>query len=188
MMKHTHLNPLMRIAICCGLVMSCFGCNPKTPEPANLPNTANAPAASASDAAKPLNEADLQAKNEELLHAAAEGKVDRVRTLIAEGADVNAKDKDGFPVLEVAAAFAQADVVKVLIDSGADVNIRSTENNRTPLFSFAMGAFDDSINNESKALPIVKMLIEAKADVNAKDNNDVTPLEAAAAADYATIA
>ena len=209
-MKHATpiLNQLIHIAICSGLVISCFGCSPKTTEPASTATTSTA-APTAPDAttapdvptptnaadiqantkadANPVNVADIQAKNEELLHAAAEGKVDRVRALIAEGADVNAKDKDGFPALEVATAFAQADVVKALIDAGADVNIVSGISKRTPLFAFSMGD-TESDNHEAQTLPIVNKLIAAKANVNYKDPNGVTALETAAALGYSTIA
>ena len=193
MIKHTTpiLNQLMRIAICCGLVMSCLGCSHQTAEPnsaADIPtNTSESSENAASDASNSAGDTDIHAKNEELLHAAAKGKADRVRALITEGADVNAKDSNGFPVLEVAAAFDRAEVVGILIESGADVNIVSDASNRTPIFAFAIKGTDNP-NHEAQALSIVKMLIEAKADVNFKTPDGVTALEKAVALGYSTIA
>ena len=192
MKKAIIIKHLVRIACCGGLVIGAFGCstNASQSTASTSPNppveSSNQNANSASEDEKTLTAEELKVKNEELLHAAAEGKVDRVRALIAEGADVNAKDSDGFPVLVVAVAFMQVDVVKLLIESGADVNIKYGEG-KTPLYAISLGNEDDTFVNEEKALSIVQMLIAAKADVNYKNSDGVSPLEVAAGMGYSTV-
>ena len=187
----TILNQFAKVSLCGWLLTGCFGCSPKATDP-NSATSASTNAAeptvnAAADTSKPAADADIHSLNEELLHAAAEGNVDRVRALIAEGADVNTRDQNGFPVLEIASAFAQAEVAGILIESGADVNLVSEGSGRTPIFAFAIGDTDDN-NHEAQVLPIVNKLIAAKANVNYKDPNGVTALETAAALGYSTIA
>lgn len=52
------------------------------------------------------------------------GRVDTVKFLIENGADVNAKDKRGETPLMFASAFDRCRVLKLLIDNGADVNAK----------------------------------------------------------------
>jgi uncharacterized protein len=57
----------------------------------------------------------------QLIEAAKKGNANTVRALLDRGADVNAKNKDGFTVLMVA---GNAEIVRLLIDKGADVNAK----------------------------------------------------------------
>ncbi|KAJ7114414.1 hypothetical protein C8R44DRAFT_929253 [Mycena epipterygia] len=53
---------------------------------------------------------------------AAAHKIDIFRLLIQRGADVNAKDSLGIPVLHKVSADGQDDIIRLLIQNGADVN------------------------------------------------------------------
>ena len=61
--------------------------------------------------------------NKSLLQAAAKGDVGQVRSLLSNGADVNAKDKFGWTALHFAANHGAQDMANLLIASGADVNV-----------------------------------------------------------------
>jgi ankyrin repeat protein len=59
--------------------------------------------------------------NADLLKAAEEGKTDVVRSLIAKGADVNAKDKEGKTALAYAKENSHTEIVQLLKQAGANV-------------------------------------------------------------------
>ena len=100
------------------------------------------------------------------LHTCAEkGHLDVARDLIEAGADVNAKDNDGFTPLSICAEKGHLDVARDLIWAGADVNAKDNDG-MTPLYMCALGGH----------LEVARALIEAGADVNAKKDNGVTPL------------
>lgn len=69
-----------------------------------------------------------------LLHyAALRGYTKLVQTLIGRGAEVDAKNTEGFTPLHEAARTGQADVVKVLLDCGeADINGKAGPGEKTP--------------------------------------------------------
>lgn len=100
------------------------------------------------------------------LEAAKRIKI-RLKTLRADGVDINAKDKHGYTPLHRAIRSDSLEVVKALIAAGADVNARA-EDDFTPLHVAAIGATPE----------VVKVLIAAGADVNA-ENIYVTPLSRA---------
>jgi len=62
-----------------------------------------------------------------LLLAASEGRLDAVRYLLDQGADVNARDERGRSALTEAAFNGNASVIKELILRGADLNALSNE-------------------------------------------------------------
>ncbi|MCX6992386.1 MAG: ankyrin repeat domain-containing protein [Kiritimatiellaeota bacterium] len=61
--------------------------------------------------------------------AAKQGNLADVQQHLQRGADINAKDKDGYTPLMAAAINGNLDVVKVLVDKGADVNARAEDGN-----------------------------------------------------------
>ncbi len=102
--------------------------------------------------------------------AARAGDLAKVRTLIEDGADVNAKDKASQTPLFWAVLADNNDVAKFLIAKGADVNAKDALG-RTPLnfLVYSRGKRD-----------MVELLISKGADVNAKDSHTgVTPLHSA---------
>lgn len=138
----------------------------------------------------------------DVFEAAATGKTDRLRTLIANEASLaNAYSPDGFTPLGFAVFFAQPEVVKALLELGAEVNTPSRESMKvTPLASAAAAkqteiarlliAHGANVNakaasghiplHEASAngnVELVKLLIESGADVNAKTDDGKTPLD-----------
>ena len=94
-------------------------------------------------------------------------------TLIAAGADVNAKDDGGYTPLHNSIFVEDTAIISLLIAAGADVNTakhRGFPRGTTPLH--------DSIFVEDTA--VISLLIAAGADVNAKDETGRTPLNRAA--------
>ena len=106
-----------------------------------------------------------------IIKAALDGDLDKLRSLIDAGADVNAEDNEGTTPLMLAAYEGYEEVVKILIEAGADVvNARDSTYGKTPLMWAAAGGHESA----------VKILIEAGADVKAEDNDGDTPLMVAA--------
>jgi ankyrin repeat protein len=66
-----------------------------------------------------------------LVLAAREGRVNAVRYLLDQGADVNARDNSGHSALAEATYFAQVPVIKELLARGANIN--ALTNGATPL-------------------------------------------------------
>lgn len=66
-----------------------------------------------------------------LVLAAREGRVNAVRYLLDQGADVNARDNSGHNALAEATYFAQVPVIKELLARGANIN--AVTNGATPL-------------------------------------------------------
>lgn len=75
---------------------------------------------------------DHTALDKELLEAAKEGSTDMVRSLLDRGADVNAKDDDGWTPLHWAAVLEQPEIARTLLDRGADIHARNNDG-LTPL-------------------------------------------------------
>ncbi len=95
-----------------------------------------------------------------LLRSVSENEIDEVKSLLAKGANVNAKDKNysGITSLFVAVEEGNTKMVGILLDFGAKVNARDDEK-RTPLMSL-----DDDAKPE-----LVNLLISYGAKINAVD-------------------
>jgi len=107
--------------------------------------------------------------------AAAAGKVDRVKALLAaqEGL-IHEYSHDGFTPVHLAAFFGHGAVVDELLSRGANVNAASR--NRT----FARGVRPIHSAAASGRNAIVMRLLESGADVNARDDDGNTALMNAA--------
>ncbi len=137
----------------------------------------------------------LSTRDERLFEAVQEGNVEEVRSLIAEGADANARDEGDATPLHRAAAAGRIEMVDLLITRGANVNATGGFLGGTPLceavaadYSMIAGEFlkaerpdlshTDKFYEELKEkwaeqfmLDIVRTLIAHGADVNAKDEH-----------------
>ena len=109
-----------------------------------------------------------QTSEGEALHSAASNRnrTADVERMLANGVDVDSRDKMGWTPLYHAAGLGHTRTVELLIAYGADVN---TEDNKgeTPLHVAAQSGFPE----------IVKLLLDAGANVNAKTKEAMTPLD-----------
>jgi ankyrin repeat protein len=113
-----------------------------------------------------------------LLHVAAKwGREDLAETLIAGGADVEARNKLDQRPLHVAARHGRPTVVRLLLARGADVRASGLRE-PTPLHAASCGLGGQS--NLEARLEIAKLLLAAGADVNARQHGSgFTPLRCA---------
>ena len=65
--------------------------------------------------------------NAQLIEAAEAGNIENVKKLLKQGAEVDAKDKDGWTAMMWAAADGYLDVVKYLAEHGADLSLKNGE-------------------------------------------------------------
>lgn len=103
-----------------------------------------------------------------LMVAARRGSMEFTELLLAHGAKVDARSRDGKGVIEWALSGSSPEVIALLARRGADVNTVNDRGN-TPLMSAA------SAGNAAD----VETLIAAGADVNASNQDGWTPLVAA---------
>lgn len=66
--------------------------------------------------------ADVSDKNAQLIQAAKDGNLPATQTLLVDGADINAKNKDGETPLMWAEYKNHTEIIKLLIRKGADIN------------------------------------------------------------------
>ena len=109
----------------------------------------------------------------DIFEAAATGQTEKVKALLkADPSLVNAYSVDGFMPLGLATFFGHREIVEALLAAGAPVNAPSRESMKMSALGSAMAAERNDI---------ARVLIEHGADVNAKAENELTPLHTAAA-------
>lgn len=106
--------------------------------------------------------------NIKLIRSSMYGNRDAVAKLLKEGADVNAKNSDGYTALILASSNGRTEIVAMLLDAGANVNARTNTN--------YWGSTALIRASENKHTEIVSMLLDNGADVNATDNDGDTAL------------
>ncbi len=104
----------------------------------------------------------------EMHKAARAGDLARLQSRLRQGADPNARDKDGRTLLMDAVAGGQLDAMRLLIAHKADLNAHAN-NGATPLMVAA----------EQGRLDAAKLLVESGADLNAASRGWGTALKTA---------
>ncbi len=97
-----------------------------------------------------------------------------VEALLAKGANINAKDKNGDTMLHKASAAGKKDIVEWLLGLGADVNVRGADK-ETPLHRAAY--------QHQGTKDIAELLLAKGADVNARNREERPPLRMAVSQD-----
>ena len=106
----------------------------------------------------------------QLIKAAENGNIDKVKALIKQGANIDTTDNNRATPLHWASANGHKDTVSLLIGKGADID--AADNNRaTPLHWASANGHKDTVS----------LLIGKGADIDAADNNRATPLHWASA-------
>jgi cytohesin len=140
--------------------------------------------------------------NYDLVQSAIQGDLGKIKDLLARGADVNARDSQGYTALHMAAGRRDKEAVEFLISRGAIVGAVDNLWKNTPLhMAAAFGkretaelliASGADINAkmitgrtplhqaaERGHQEVVSLLIARAADINAKDRSGFTPLDLA---------
>ena len=105
-----------------------------------------------------------------LADAAREGDVDVVRSLLSQGADVNAARGDGMTALHWAAETMNGQVAQILVDAGAILEVTTRLGSYTPLH----------VASRRGAASVVEVLVKAGADVNTRASTGAAALHLAA--------
>ena len=113
-------------------------------------------------------------KNQYFLHKAVEqNRIEMVKWLIENGAEVNAKDTDHRTPLHHASNLGLFEVVQYLMENGANVNAKDNDD-FTPLH-------DASFMTTNRSTEILEYLLENGAQIDAKTKSGWTPLHYATA-------
>lgn len=104
---------------------------------------------------------DAEDRRRALIDAVSQGNREKIELLIAQGADVNARDGNGNTPLMLAARSGHSEIVQFLIARGADVHLKDNLGN-TPLIDTARYASEF-------ALKVIEILLAEGANVQAKN-------------------
>ena len=98
------------------------------------------------------------------------GNVERVRTLIEAGADVNVRNHKGQSALHCAAKAGFVDIVSLLLEHGCEVDARD-RGGETPLAA----ALRSTVKDQANVLDVVRLIANAGADVDLVDHKGRSP-------------
>jgi ankyrin repeat protein len=111
------------------------------------------------------------ASAETVADAAASGDVEKARSLLAAGLDVNQAQGDGMTGLHLAARSGNLPMAVLLIEARANLEAKTRIGEHTPLH----------VASASGRASVVEALVDAGANVNARTTTGATPLMFAAA-------
>lgn len=112
-----------------------------------------------------------------LLAAVGAGRLDQVHDLVAQGADVNAKNTAGRPAVVLAAVNGNDRTLRALLAAGADVNAADASGTTALIAAAAFGHGR-----------VVDALVATGADVNLKDGAGRSALASARRGGHNTVA
>jgi ankyrin repeat protein len=119
---------------------------------------------------------------------ASEGNIEKMRTLIEQGADVNAKYTDDLTLLHYAAGRGNKDCVELLLAKGAAVDAKGGKAHTNPALSVVTGIlpamlltpplYETPLHRaaEQGYPEVIEILLAHGADINAKNAEGETPL------------
>jgi ankyrin repeat protein len=112
-----------------------------------------------------------------LLTAASANDLEMVRLFVEKGLDINAATRRGDTALHFAAGAGNVTMVKLLLAKGADVNAATHDSIPVRKGPIALNHLTTLMYAAPYGTPeLVGTLIDAGAEVNAKDIRDMTPL------------
>jgi hypothetical protein len=116
------------------------------------------------------------------LYAGAEGRLEILRMTLAHGADLASVNRYGGTALIPAAHHGHVETVRELLKTGIDIDHINNLGWTALLEAIILG------DGGPIYIEIVRLLIEAGADENISDENNVTPLTHATTRNYSEIA
>ena len=118
-----------------------------------------------------MNKSKVDRDGRTALHCAVvDGLVERVRSLLADGADVNAHDKAGWTPLHFAVQRHWLEIATLLVEHKANIEAQDAHGN-TPLSN---AVFDSRGRGE-----MIELLRSAGADPTRQNRHGVSPLSLA---------
>jgi ankyrin repeat protein len=119
--------------------------------------------------------ADVNAKDaindSPYLYAGARGHLEILRMTLSHGADLKSTNRYGGTALIPAAERGHVETVRTLIEAGVDVDHVNKLNWTALLEAIVLG------DGGPRHVAIVKLLVDAGADINLADGDGVTPLQ-----------
>jgi len=104
----------------------------------------------------------------DIWQAAEKGDIEAIKGFLAKDNKIDDQNNDGYSILHVAIRSGQTAVAEFALANGADINLRSNSK-KTPLH----------YASQYNRLDLTKQLVEAKADLAAKDKKGRTALDLA---------
>lgn len=108
--------------------------------------------------------------NKQLWMGAYYGRLDDVKSALAQGGNPDFKGKGGFTPLVIAARNGHLDIVQYLMEKGAQIDKRDNSRKKSALLAAAFKSQDQ----------VAAYLLDHGADINAQAINGFTPLHDAA--------